>query len=80
MIRYQIFLFFILFSHTVVQSNQTWSEFIIQDTKDTILTGMPVALTAAVLWYYANRIPNNWQTVWVLLQILFIQHGVIKDL
>lgn len=42
---------------------QTWPEFFVQDAKDTFSTGMPVALGAVGLWYYANRIPNDWQTV-----------------
>lgn len=43
--------------------SQTWTEFFVQDAKDTLSTGMPVALGAVVLWCYANRIPNDWQTV-----------------
>jgi len=54
--------FFLLMICTALQA-QTWSEFLVQDAKDTLSTGMPVALSAACLWYYANRIPHDWQTV-----------------
>lgn len=42
---------------------QTWTEFFFEDAKDTLSTGMPIALSAAALWYWANRIPHDWKTV-----------------
>ncbi len=42
---------------------RTWTEFFVQDAKDTLSTGMPIAMSAAVLWYWANMVPNDWYTV-----------------
>lgn len=42
---------------------QTWPEFFLEDAKDTLSTGMPIALSAVALWCWANRIPKDWQTV-----------------
>lgn len=55
--------YLLLFLFSFSLHAQTWQEFFIEDTKDTLSTGMPVALSAAALWYYANRVPHDWQTL-----------------
>lgn len=62
MLHYRALLFLLFVSFVPIQS-QTWPEFFVKDAKDTLSTGMPVALSAVALWYWANRIPNNWKTV-----------------
>lgn len=62
MLQHRALFFLFLVSFVSIQS-QTWPEFFVQDAKDTLSTGIPVALSAVALWYWANRIPNNWKTV-----------------
>jgi hypothetical protein len=52
-----VFLWTPFFCHT------SWKQAVVQDIKDTFLTGMPVACTAAVFWAFANRIPAAWKTL-----------------
>lgn len=60
---YRRVLFFSFLMIFVSVRPQTWPSFFIQDAKDTLSTGMPIALSAAFLWFYANRIPHDWQTI-----------------
>lgn len=60
---FAFFLTLFLVFFTVPLSCQSWSECIAEDARDTLYTGMPVALSAAVLWGIANRIPTEWKTV-----------------
>ncbi|MFT6765653.1 MAG: hypothetical protein ACJAZS_000532, partial [Alteromonas naphthalenivorans] len=62
MLQRQTIITFFLLIHFSVQS-QTWSEFIKQDAKDTLATGMPIAIGATALWYLANRIPYDWKNL-----------------
>jgi chaperonin cofactor prefoldin len=59
--RKTIIIFFLLIQ--VSLQSQTWQEFVVQDAKDTIATGMPIAVGAAALWYFANRIPHEWENL-----------------
>ena len=62
MVQRSIFLFLLFIFHIQITA-QTWTEFFVQDAKDTLSTGMPIALSAAAVWYWANRIPHDWQTL-----------------
>lgn len=53
-------LFFVFFTFLPAQS---WQECIVEDARDTLYTGMPIALSAAMVWAVANRIPTEWKMV-----------------
>jgi Zn-dependent protease with chaperone function len=63
MIRYlfNALALFSILSFSSLHTEQTWKECIVEDMQDTLSTGMPIAVGAAVIWYIANRIPHDWQ-------------------
>ncbi len=61
--RLPAFFFALFFASFAASMGQSWRECIVEDARDTLYTGMPVALSAAVVWAVANRIPTEWKMV-----------------